>query len=56
MLRQEVSKSARCWASMRQPNPYHGSMKVVLAPNIGLEEFWGLHTLELVRPIPADAG
>jgi hypothetical protein len=31
-------------------------MKVVLAPNIGLEEFWGLHTLELVRPIPADAG
>ena len=31
-------------------------MKVVLAPNIGLEEFRGLHTLELVRPIPADAG
>jgi hypothetical protein len=27
-----------------------------LAPNIGLEEFWGLHTLELVRPIPAKAG
>jgi hypothetical protein len=27
-----------------------------LAPNIGLEEFWGLHTLELVRPIPAEAG
>jgi hypothetical protein len=31
-------------------------MKVVLAPNIGLEEFRGLHTLELVRPIPAQAG
>jgi hypothetical protein len=27
-----------------------------LAPNIGLEEFRGLHTLESVRPIPADAG
>jgi hypothetical protein len=27
-----------------------------LAPNIGLEEFRGLHTLELVRPIPAHAG
>ena len=27
-----------------------------LAPNIGLEELWGLHTLELVRPIPAPAG
>ena len=27
-----------------------------LAPNIGLEEFWSLHTLELVRPIPAEAG
>ena len=27
-----------------------------LAPNIGLEEFWSLHTLELVRPIPAHAG
>ena len=27
-----------------------------LAPNIGLEEFWGLHTLERVRPIPAEAG
>jgi len=24
----------------------HGSMKVVLAPNIGLEEFRSLHTLE----------
>jgi hypothetical protein len=31
-------------------------MKVSLAPNIGLEEFWSLHTLELVRPIPAHAG
>ena len=27
-----------------------------LAPNIGLEEFWSLHTLELVRPIPAECG
>jgi len=27
-----------------------------LAPNIGLEELWGLHTLELVRLIPAPAG
>jgi hypothetical protein len=34
----------------------HGPMKVVLTPNIGLEEFWSLHTLELVRPIPAEAG
>jgi hypothetical protein len=34
----------------------HGPMKVVLTPNIGLEEFWSLHTLELVRPIPAPAG
>jgi hypothetical protein len=24
----------------------HGPMKVVLTPNIGLEEFWSLHTLE----------
>jgi len=31
-------------------------MKVVWAPNIGLEELWGLHTLELVKPIPAQAG
>src|ERR1700756_967242 len=28
----------------------------MLASNIGLEEFWSLHTLELVRPIPAEAG
>ena len=34
----------------------HGPMKVVLTPNIGLEEFWSLHTPELVRPIPAHAG
>jgi hypothetical protein len=34
----------------------HGPMKVVLTPNIGLEEFRSLHTLELVRPIPAHAG
>jgi hypothetical protein len=34
----------------------HGSMKVVLTPNIGLEELRSLHTLELVRPIPAEAG
>jgi hypothetical protein len=34
----------------------HGPMKVVLAPNIGLEEFQSLHTLELVKPIPAQAG
>jgi hypothetical protein len=27
-----------------------------LAPNIGLEEFWSLHTLGLARPIPAEAG
>jgi hypothetical protein len=27
-----------------------------LAPNIGLEELWGLHTPELGRPIPAPAG
>jgi hypothetical protein len=27
-----------------------------LASNIGLEEFWSLHTLGLVRPIPAEAG
>jgi hypothetical protein len=34
----------------------HGSKKVVLTPNIGLEEFWSLHTLELAKPIPAHAG
>ena len=33
--------------------PVHESR---LAPNIGLEELWSLHTLELVRPIPAHAG
>ena len=27
-----------------------------LAPNIGLEELWGLHTLELVRPSTRPGG
>jgi hypothetical protein len=27
----------------------HGPMKVVLTPNIGLEDFRSLHTLELVK-------